>query len=69
MTLSRAANTSVSTDVQKYLQEALGVDMQIRPWAGARKLPYFLQDAFEVHELRLRDRQFLPVRTRIENRH
>lgn len=49
----------VPTDVQRYLRESLGVDVQIRPWAGGRKLPYFLQDAFDVHELRLRDRQLL----------
>jgi DNA-binding transcriptional ArsR family regulator len=45
--------------VQAYLHEALGADVRIRPWNGTRKLPYVLQDAFDVHELELRDRKLL----------
>ena len=30
-----------------------------RAWPGAGKLPYFLQDAFEVRELKLLDRQII----------
>lgn len=46
-------------DVRAYLHEALAVDARIRKWSGAKKLPYFLQDAFELHELQLRDKRFL----------
>jgi hypothetical protein len=46
-------------DVQTYLHEALGAEVQIRPWSGARKLPYFLQDAFDLDEVELHDREFL----------
>lgn len=53
------ANRRIPVDVQRYLRETLGVDVQIRPWDGGRKLPYFLRDAFDLHELRLRDRQLL----------
>jgi hypothetical protein len=45
--------------VRKYLHEALGIDAAIRQWAGARKLPYFLQDAYELYELRIRDLSIL----------
>lgn len=46
-------------DVRAYLHEALGVDAHLRKWSGARKLPYFLQDAFDLYELQLHDRQIL----------
>ena len=41
------------------MRETLGADVRIRKWGGARSFPYFLQDAFDVHELQLRDRDFL----------
>jgi len=45
--------------VRKYLHEALGIDAAIRQWAGVRKLPYFLQDAYELYELRIHDLSIL----------
>jgi len=45
--------------VHAYLHETLGIAPKVRPWAGAGKLPYFLQEAFEVRELKLLDRQVL----------
>jgi DNA-binding MarR family transcriptional regulator len=45
--------------VQRYLQDALGINPKVRPWAGGTKLPYFLQDAFEIRELKLLDRPIL----------
>jgi hypothetical protein len=45
--------------VRKYLHDALGIDAAIRQWAGVRKLPYFLQDAYELYELRIRDLSIL----------
>jgi DNA-binding transcriptional ArsR family regulator len=54
-----AANPTLTADVQAYLHETLGVDVRIRRWAGAQKLPYFLQDSFDLHELQLRDKQIL----------
>src|SRR5260370_27781751 len=45
--------------VRKYLHEALGIDAAIRQWAGVRKLPYFLQDAYELYELKIRDLSIL----------
>jgi hypothetical protein len=41
--------------VRKYLHDALGIDAALRRWAGVRKLPYFLQDAYELYELKIRD--------------
>jgi hypothetical protein len=45
--------------VRKYLHDALGIDPALRQWAGVRKLPYFLQDAYEVYELKIRDLSIL----------
>ena len=45
--------------MQRYLQDALGITPKVRPWAGRAKLPYFLQDAFELHELELLGRPIL----------
>jgi hypothetical protein len=45
--------------VRKYLHEVLGVDSEIRQWAGVRKLPYFLQDAYKLYELKIRDLSIL----------
>jgi hypothetical protein len=45
--------------VQAYLQETLGIAPKARAWTGVAKLPYFLQDAFDVRELKLLDRQLL----------
>ena len=42
-----------------YLHETLGITLKIRAWAGAGKLPYFLQEAFAIRELKLLDRQIL----------
>ena len=56
-----AAPTQRADDaaVHAYLHETLGIAPKVRPWAGAGKLPYFLQEAFEVRELKLLDRQVL----------
>ena len=50
---------TVDTTVQAYLHEILGLALKVRAWPGAGKLPYFLQDAFEVRELKLLDRPVL----------
>jgi hypothetical protein len=58
--LSTATRSSVvDQEVQKYLQDTLGLTPKIRQWAGARKLPYYLQDAFEFRELTLLDKKTL----------
>lgn len=54
-----AADRKLPADVQAYLYEALGANVQIRPWSDVRKLPYFLQDAFDLNEVELHDREFL----------
>ena len=50
---------TMDATVQTYLHETLGIAPKVRAWPGADKLPYFLQDAFEVRELKLLDRTFL----------
>lgn len=52
-------NRTLPADVQAYLHETLGADAKIRPWGGVRKLPYFLQDTFDLYELLLHDRRVL----------
>lgn len=59
--------------VHAYLHEILGIAPKVRAWSAAGNLPYFLQDAFEVRELKLLDRQMLlaidrrPERQRLAN--
>lgn len=45
--------------VHAYLHETLGIAPRVRAWPAAGKLPYFLQEAFQVRELMLLDRQIL----------
>jgi hypothetical protein len=45
--------------VRAYLHETLGIAPSLTSWPDVSKLPYFLQDAFEVRELRLLDRPIL----------
>ena len=54
-----APESAADAAVQAYLHETLGIAPRVRAWPGAGKLPYFLQDAFEVRELKLLDRQIL----------
>ena len=53
------ATPVLAADVQAYLHETLGTDTPVRLWSGAKSLPYFLQDAFDIHELQLRDKDIL----------
>ena len=55
----------MDTTILAYLHETLGVTPRARAWPAAAKLPYFLQDAFEVRELTLLDR---PILMAIEKR-
>jgi hypothetical protein len=50
---------AVAAAVRPYLHHTLGIDTVLRPWEGASKLPYFLQDSYELRELRLLDHPVL----------
>ena len=63
-----APTRTLDTAVQEYLHDTLGIAPKVRPWAGAGKLPYFLQDAFEIRELKLLDRPILLAIDRQANR-
>ena len=54
-----APTHTLDTPVREYLRDTLGIFPKVRPWTGAGKLPYFLQDAFELRELKLLDRLIL----------
>jgi hypothetical protein len=68
MLRATAAAHALDTAVQKYLHDILGVAVKIGSWAGAGKLPYFLQDAFEIRELKLFDRPILLALDRQTNK-
>jgi hypothetical protein len=53
--LNKDPATIMQDAVRKYLHDALGIDAAIQQWAGIRKLPYFLQDSYELYELKIRD--------------
>jgi hypothetical protein len=46
---------TIEADVRAYLHHTLGFDPHVRVREGATKLPNFLQDAYELRELRLLD--------------
>ena len=50
---------ALAAAVQAYLHETLGTDARVHPWSGKQSLPYFLQDAFDVYEFSLRNRNIL----------
>jgi len=54
-----ARERPVDAAIYSYLHETLGITPSGQAWPGAGKLPYFLQDAFEVRELKLLNRQIL----------
>lgn len=55
---------ALAVKVEAYLHETLGTNARVRPWSGVQSLPYFLQDAFDIHELRLGDKDILLASTR-----
>lgn len=56
----------LAADVRAYLHETLGADTSIRLWSRAKNLPYFLQDAFDIHEFQLGAKDILLVSARKE---
>jgi DNA-binding MarR family transcriptional regulator len=60
------AHQTLIADVRAYLHEVLGAEVRIHQWSGARKVPYYLQDAFELHELMLGEKPILLVSARKE---
>jgi hypothetical protein len=69
MLSARAPARQMETIIQAYLHETLGIAPKLRRWAGASKLPYFLQDAFEVRELELLNHSILLVIDKQPNKH
>ncbi len=57
------------SDVQAYLRETLGAAPKLRRWPGAGKVPYFLQDAFEIRELELLNHTILLAIDKQANKH
>ena len=55
-------------DVTHYLHDTLGIQPIASPWSGAAKLPYYLQDEFELHELKAADRAILLALSRRRKR-
>lgn len=40
-------------DIERYLQDLLGLTAIVRPWTGGAALPYFLHDAYEFASIEL----------------
>jgi len=59
MLYDAAPEHAVDAAVQAYLLETLGIAPRVRAWPAVGKLPYFLQDAFDVREMDLLDRLIL----------
>lgn len=59
MLYKKTISQPLDTAVRRYLVDVLGVNPQLRPWAGIGKLPYFLHDAFNVLELEMLGRHIL----------
>jgi DNA-binding MarR family transcriptional regulator len=53
MLQKRHPNTETGDAIRRYLHDTLGLRAVLRPWAGAAKLPYFLQEAFAIRQLTL----------------
>lgn len=58
----------MGASVQAYLHETLGIEPKVHAWPGAARLPYFLQDAFLIRELRLLEHSILLAIDRRPNR-
>jgi hypothetical protein len=50
MLYKRKTNLAPVAAIQRYLFETLGVSSELRPWPAAGQLPFFLQEAFAVHQ-------------------
>ncbi len=51
--------STLDVAIQRYLQDSLGIAARVRAWTGGGTLPYFLHDAFELREMKLRDHLLL----------
>jgi len=50
--------------MRAYVHDTLGVELRIQPWNDARRLPYFLQDAFDLYDFALYGRELVLVSAR-----
>jgi hypothetical protein len=53
MLSENATPPTMEAGVRAYLHHTLGIDPHVRAWESVTNLPYFLQDAYELRELRL----------------
>lgn len=47
------------TSVRHYLQETLGIEVQIAPWPESRSLPFALRDEYDLSKVRILGSDFL----------
>jgi len=57
--LHTARPKSTEGAIRRYLHDVLGVLSPSQPWAGLGRLPYFLQEAYELRQFTLFDRPLL----------
>jgi hypothetical protein len=59
-------NVPVSDEaIQRYMQDVLGLSVEIRPWAGVGALPYHLLERFELRELTLLGKSVLVAKQQV----
>lgn len=49
----------VLTELERYIDQTLGLPIRIDQWDGEKGLPFFLRDAYSFFVLRLQDRAYL----------
>jgi hypothetical protein len=57
--LAHNARRVTDAAIQGYLHDVLGVAARLQPWEELGRLPYFLQEAYELRQLTLFDRPLL----------
>lgn len=62
--------SALLTDVRRYIHEVLGIAVpEVKPWARAEELPYFLKDAFQFGEIELLGQQVVLALAQAESKH
>lgn len=62
--------SALLTAVRRYIHEVLGIAVpEVKPWAQAEELPYFLKDAFQFGEIELLGQSVVLALAQAESKH
>lgn len=56
----------LQAEIERYLQDVLGLKMAIQQWKDAEKLPFYLQDAYEFSSLEILEHPYVLMQARDE---